>query len=142
MTPPSNLPGVILVVVAVARRLCGVVRDPAVLLVLRAAEGVGFCLPATAGPSLIRRLVPPARLASRLGLWGAYMPLGTALALLAGPLWMTASGWPAWWWLTGALSLLLAPSLASASASPTGAAARVAAKLLSVHLVQTRARLH
>jgi cyanate permease len=80
-------------------------------LALRAVEGVGFLLAATAGPSLIRRLVPPARLPSRLGLWGAYMPLGTSLALLAGPLWMAAFGWPAWWWLTGALSLLLALAL-------------------------------
>ena len=97
-----------LVLLAVASALGGFVRDPATLLLLRAAEGMGFLLAATAGPSLIRRLVPPARLASRLGLWGAYMPLGTSLALLAGPLWMAAYGWPAWWWLTAALSLLLA----------------------------------
>jgi MFS family permease len=97
-----------LVLLAVASALGGLVRDPATLLLLRAAEGMGFLLAATAGPSLIRRLVPPARLASRLGLWGAYMPLGTSLALLAGPLWMAAYGWPAWWWLTAALSLLLA----------------------------------
>ncbi len=100
-----------LALLAVASALGGFVRDPAALLVLRATEGVGFLLAATAGPSLIRRLVPPARLASRLGLWGAYMPLGTSLALLAGPLWMAAYGWPAWWWLTGALSLLLALAL-------------------------------
>lgn len=100
-----------LALLAVASALGGLVRDPLALLALRAVEGVGFLLAVTAGPSLIRRLVPPARLPSRLGLWGAYMPLGTSLALLAGPLWMAAFGWPAWWWLTGALSLLLALAL-------------------------------
>ena len=100
-----------LVLLAVASALGGLVRDPMALLALRAVEGLGFLFAATAGPSLIRRLVPPALLPSRLGLWGAYMPLGTSLALLAGPLWMVAFGWPAWWWLTGALSLLLALAL-------------------------------
>lgn len=89
----------------------GFTHDPAALLALRALEGLGFLLAATPAPSLIRRHVPPAQLSSRLGLWGTYMPLGTALALLTGPLWMTAHGWPSWWWLTGALSLVLALSL-------------------------------
>ncbi len=100
-----------LLLLGVASLLGGFFHDPAALLALRAAEGLGFLLAATAGPSLIRRLVPVARLPSRLGLWGAYMPLGTSLALLVGPLWMAAYGWPAWWWLTGALSLLFALAL-------------------------------
>ena len=100
-----------LALLGAASLLGGFFHDPAALLVLRAAEGVGFLLAVTAGPSLIRRLVPPARLPSRLGFWGAYMPVGTSLALLVGPLWMSSFGWPAWWWLTGALSLVLALAL-------------------------------
>ena len=34
-------------------------------------------------PGLIRRLVAPQRMSTMLGLWGAYMPLGAALALTA-----------------------------------------------------------
>ncbi len=118
-----------------ASLLGGFFHDPAALLALRAAEGVGFLLAVTAGPSLIRRLVPPARLPSRLGFWGAYMPVGTSLALLVGPLWMSGFGWPAWWWLTGALSLLLALALwtwvpadpaHAGSASPTQGATAAA----------------
>lgn len=89
----------------------GFVHDPLVLLALRALEGLGFLLAVTPAPSLVRRFVPPAQLAARLGLWGAYMPLGTALALLVGPVWIAAAGWPAWWWLAAALSGALGVAL-------------------------------
>lgn len=107
-----------------ASLLGGLARDPAALLALRAVEGLGFLLAVTPAPSLIRRHVVPQRLPARLGLWGAYMPLGTSLALLAGPLWMAALGWPAWWWLTGALSLVFALALwlGLPADLPTGAA--------------------
>ncbi len=78
----------------------GFARDPLLLLALRALEGLGFLLAVTPAPGLVRRHVDAAHLQARLGLWGAYMPLGTALALLAGPVWIAWAGWPAWWWLT------------------------------------------
>lgn len=76
----------------------------ALLLVLRALEGLGFLLAVMPGPGLIRALAPPGAEKTALGLWGAYMPLGVALALLVGPPFIAASGWPAWWWLMSALS--------------------------------------
>lgn len=85
--------------------------DPAALLVLRAVEGLGFLLAVTCGPSLIRRHIPAPGLPARLGLWGAYMPLGTSLALLVGPAWISVLGWSAWWGFTGLLPLLLAAVL-------------------------------
>lgn len=63
------------------------------------------CTPA---PHLIRQLVPPERLARRLGLWSAYMPFGTALALLAGPGLILAAGWQVLWWLLSLFSALMA----------------------------------
>lgn len=78
------------------------------LLALRACEGFGFLLAATPGPSLIRRSVAAGELDAKLGLWGAYMPLGTALALLAGPWLLPRMGWPGWWWLIACGSLLMA----------------------------------
>jgi MFS transporter, CP family, cyanate transporter len=60
------------------------------------------------GPGLIRRLVEPARMSVRLGLWGAYMPVGTAMALLFGPVAIAGVGWPGWWWLLGLVSLAMA----------------------------------
>lgn len=82
----------------------GFAGDSLMLLALRALEGLGFLLAVTPAPGLIRRHVAHGHLQARLGLWGAYMPLGTALALLAGPLWIALAGWPAWWWLTALLT--------------------------------------
>jgi MFS family permease len=78
------------------------------LLVLRAVEGLGFLLAAMPAPGLIRRLVAPERLQAALGLWGAYMPFGTAVALLTGPLVINLAGWPAWFRLLALLSLAMA----------------------------------
>lgn len=97
-----------LLILSVASFLGGAADTPQALLALRAAEGAGFLLASLPAPGLIRRLVEPARLNAMLGLWGAYMPFGTALALLVGPAFIAAVGWPGWWWLLGALSLAMA----------------------------------
>ncbi len=78
------------------------------LLLLRAVEGLGVLLAAMPAPGLIRRLVAPERLQATLGLWGAYMPFGTAVALLAGPLVINVAGWPAWFRLLALLSVAMA----------------------------------
>ena len=75
------------------------------LMACRVAEGFGFLLVVLPAPGLVRALVPPARMAAMLGVWGAYMPLATALALLLGPLCIAASGWRVWWWALALLSL-------------------------------------
>ena len=76
------------------------------LMACRVAEGFGFLLVVLPAPGLVRALVPPARLAAMLGVWGAYMPLATALALLLGPLCIGAWGWRVWWWALALLSLV------------------------------------
>ena len=83
-------------------------RDVASLFALRALEGLGFLLASMPAPALIRRLVAPQRVSAMLGLWGAYMPLGAALALLCGPPFIASAHWPAWWMLMAALSLGMA----------------------------------
>jgi MFS family permease len=89
--------------------LVGVAVDPGPgairwLLALRALEGLGFLLAVMPGPGLIRTLAPPSREKKALGLWGAYMPLGVALALLLGPALIAWGGWPGWWWMLSAVS--------------------------------------
>lgn len=91
-----------------AGALGGWAQDAASLIALRALEGFGFLLVSMPAPSLVRQLVPPHRLSAMLGLWGAYMPFGTAVALLSGPLVIFASSWQVWWWGTAGLSLLMA----------------------------------
>jgi MFS family permease len=97
-----------LALLAAASLLGGLADGVASLLALRALEGLGFLLVALPAPGLLRRLVPPQRLAMMLGMWGAYMPLGAALGLLVGPVWIAAFGWRAWWWLLGALTAAMA----------------------------------
>ena len=97
-----------LLLLALASGAGGLSTSVPMLLVCRALEGVGLLLVALPAPALIRRLVPAQQLAGMLGVWGAYMPTGTALALLVGPLFIPAWGWAAWWWLFAGVSLAMA----------------------------------
>ncbi len=97
-----------LLILSAASFAGGAAHSVAVLMALRAAEGVGFLLASLPAPGLIRQLVEPARLSAMLGLWGAYMPFGTATALLAGPAFIALTGWPGWWWLLATVSLVMA----------------------------------
>ena len=86
----------------------GFASDIESLLVWRAVEGMGFLLACMPAPGLIRSMVPAARINSALGVWGAYMPFGTALALLFGPFVLVAGEWRYWWWTVAAISLGMA----------------------------------
>jgi MFS transporter, CP family, cyanate transporter len=97
-----------LVILSAASILGGFAHAAASLLVLRAAEGVGLLLAVTPAPSLIRRLASSRNIDVMLGLWGTYMPFGTAAALLASPWLLHYIGWQALWWLLGAPSLVMA----------------------------------
>lgn len=97
-----------LLMLAVASALGSLASSASVLLVLRAIEGMGFLWVTLPAPALIRRLVLPDRLAWMIGVWGTYMPLGTALALLGGPFIIPLGGWPMWWDLFALLSLAMA----------------------------------
>ena len=114
-----------LCLLALASGLGGFTQGPLPLMLLRVAEGFGFMLVVLPAPGLLRALVPPARLSAMLGLWGTYMPLGTTLALLLGPLCLQWLGWRAWWWLLGGLSLLMAVVLAAVLARAVPAASPV-----------------
>jgi len=100
-----------LAVLAVASGVGGWARDPSDLLLLRALEGFGFLLVSLPAPSLIRQLVAPARMSAMLGIWGAYMPFGAAVALLCGPMVMAVVGWQGWWWGLAMLSAAMAALL-------------------------------
>ncbi len=96
-----------LTLLSVAGALGALAQGPAVLLLLRACEGFGFLLAVMPAPGLIRRLTAPSHMQSALGLWSAYMPFGTALALAGGPMWIAGVGWRGWWLLLAAVSMLM-----------------------------------
>jgi len=101
-----------LLVLSLASALGGAAQGAAGLLVSRVLEGLGFLFVVLPAPGLLRGMVPPERLSRALGAWGAYMPLGAALAMLLGPWVMmqaeAAWGWRIWWWALSALSAWLA----------------------------------
>lgn len=97
-----------LAILAAASAAGALATSAGALMLLRAIEGFGFLLVVLPAPGLVRRLVAPARLARAMGLWGAYMPLATALALLLGPLLIDAFGWRAWWWALAGVSAAMA----------------------------------
>jgi MFS family permease len=78
------------------------------LMVWRAFEGVGFLWVTLPAPGLIRKLVSEQHVRKLLGYWGAYMPAGTALTLLLGPLWLPEFGWRTWWILFAVLTWAMA----------------------------------
>ncbi len=102
-----------LVLLAAGSALGALAPGVEMLLATRAVEGMGFLLAVLPGPGLLRQRVHHApTLARSLGWWGAYMPLGTALALLLGAPLLAVLGWRGLWWLLAALSLLAALALA------------------------------
>ncbi len=136
-----------LVLLSIAAAAGGWAQDAGSLLVLRALEGVGFLLVGMPAPGLIRRLVPTTRSKASLGYWGAYMPFGTALALLVGPLVLVAFGWRVWWWSLAGLSFGMAvwvwccvppDRLIAAEESGHGAEAPVAANVAGGWLSRLR----
>jgi MFS transporter, CP family, cyanate transporter len=87
----------------------------AMLIALRGVEGLGFLLAAMPAPALLRQLVAQrgqADVAKWMGLWGAYMPTGATLALLAGPWVLAAFGWRGWWLGLSGLTLAVCGAFA------------------------------
>lgn len=83
------------------------------LLATRVLEGMGFLLAVLPAPGLLRQRVHHGPTLSRsLGWWGAYMPLGTALALLLGVPLLGAVGWRGAWCFLALLSVAAALALA------------------------------
>ena len=95
-------------VLGAASAMAGLARDVSDLLWLRGLEGVGFLMVVLPAPALIRRLVLPDALAIQLGMWGGYMPMGTAISLLVSTSAMAIMGWQGWWLLLAGMTALMA----------------------------------
>lgn len=109
-----------------------------VLLVTRVIEGMGFLAAVLPAPGLLRQRVHHAPTLSRsLGWWGAYMPLGTSLALLLGVPLLSVVGWRWAWLLLALLSLLAAVGLAKWVTPDTQAQSASGATALGPRLRRT-----
>jgi CP family cyanate transporter-like MFS transporter len=97
-----------LVILGVASAMGAASESTTSLMAWRAVEGFGFLGVTLPAPGLIRKLVSEQHLRKLLGYWGAYMPAGTALTLLVGPMWLPEFGWRTWWLLFAILSWAMA----------------------------------
>lgn len=95
-----------LLLLALSSGLGALAPDVPLLLWTRALEGLGFLLAVLPAPALLRRCVlHPPTLARALGWWGAYMPVGAALALLLGAPLIEVLDWRGLWGLLALVSL-------------------------------------
>lgn len=85
------------------------------LLVSRFFEGLGFILTVVSVPTLMLRLTAPSQRAKIMGLWGAYMPTGTATMILLSPLALATIGWRGLWLVIAGLLLALAIAIGLAT---------------------------
>jgi DHA1 family inner membrane transport protein len=92
-----------LLVMALASAVGGTTHSALLLLISRAVEGSGFVVTVVAVPTLLvaatverdRHFVP--------ALWGAYMPVGIAIAMATSPLILATLGWRPLWEFNAAL---------------------------------------
>jgi len=107
-----------LCVLALASATGGTATSTAWLMLLRAIEGFGFLLVVLPAPAMVRRLVAPQQMTRMIGVWGGFMPLGVALALLFGPPIIATFGWRPWWWLLAGITAAMAATVALAVPEP------------------------
>lgn len=100
-----------------------------ILLATRFVEGMGFLMVVVGVPSLIMRLTQRDDLKLALGAWGAYMPVGQAIMVLAAPLLLVPVGWRGLWLANTVLLALFAMILARATAALPMVPARPALSL-------------
>jgi MFS transporter, DHA1 family, inner membrane transport protein len=108
------------------------------LFAARVVEGCGLLSVVIAAPALLNRVTAVKDRTTSFALWGCYMPLGTALMMIAGPALM-ASGWRLLWLANGALVLTYAILLLGAlpRSEPSAAAAPPSGLLPSLLRVVT-----
>jgi MFS family permease len=101
-----------LVLLALGSALGALAPGVNTLLATRVVEGMGFLMGVLPAPGLLRQRVGHVpTLARALGWWGAYMPVGTALALLLGASLIGLVGWRGVWLLLSLVTLLAALAL-------------------------------
>ena len=92
------------------------------LLASRVVEGLGYIMVGAAAPSLIVAVTRTDDRRVALGLWGAYVPAGSSMMMLAGAAIIGAVGWRGVWGLAALVSAALAVALWIAATRATAPA--------------------
>ena len=110
-------------------------EGPVLLLASRACEGIGFVMVAVSMPPLIARLASDRHRSKALGIWGTFVPAGSAIILLVGGSVIEAIGWRGLWLGISASYLVFAALLVWASAplaAPAGTTTPERGRLITV----------
>jgi MFS family permease len=95
-----------LLLCAVGGTLGALSQTPWQVLASRVVEGAGFILIVVPAASVIAGAVHGPRRRLAFGIWGTYMPVGTALTFVAAPLILADFGWRGVWAAIAAVTLL------------------------------------
>lgn len=114
-------------VFSVAAVLCAIAPTLAMLVAVRALQGIGAAVMMALPLARARDTVPPARLGAIMGLLGTTAAVGTASGPALGGLLITAAGWPAIFAVMAPLGLLVALLVGRSEGEPP-------------HAVRTRGR--
>jgi MFS family permease len=82
-------------------------RGTAGLLASRAIEGIGTSLMAVLAPAIIAQWFVAQRRGTAMGIWAAWVPVGTATMLLVAPALSEVAGWRSVWWLGAGYALVV-----------------------------------
>jgi EmrB/QacA subfamily drug resistance transporter len=95
-----------MVLFTVASVLCGLALTLWVLIAARALQGLGAAIMMALTMAFVGETVPKEQTGSAMGLLGTMSAIGTALGPTLGGLLINGLGWPAIFFVTGALSIL------------------------------------
>ena len=95
-----------MVLFAVASVLCGAAPTLWLLIAARAGQGLGAAIMMALAMAFVGETVPKAQTGSAMGLLGTMSAIGTALGPTLGGLLIAGLGWPAIFFVTGALGML------------------------------------
>lgn len=82
------------------------------LLAARFVEGFGLLGAVVGAPRLIVASTAARDRGLAMGIWGAYMPAGMAVAMLVASVWLDHGGWRGLWWLHATMVLAFLPAFA------------------------------
>lgn len=82
-------------------------RDTGGLLISRVIEGIGTSFMAVLAPAIIAQWFVARRRGTAMGIWAAWVPVGTAAMLLIAPALAEAAGWRPVWWLGAGYALAM-----------------------------------
>ncbi len=77
------------------------------LLVSRVIEGVGTSFMAVLAPAIIGQWFPTEKRGTAMGVWSAWVPVGTVAMLVAAPALVGGSSWRSVWWLGAGYALMV-----------------------------------